>query len=149
MKILVCTDGSRNSIKAVLKAVDIVSGCRVDRVSLISVYEKYHFPHVEHGYYEEQEEEVKRYHQANQELIRSHEKHLEHAAMRFRENNIEPELILLEGHPADKIAETARDGKYDMIIMGNRGRGGLKKLLLGSVSNAVIQETEASVLVVK
>lgn len=58
-------------------------------------------------------------------------------------------MRLKEGHVADAIAETAKERGIDMIIMGNRGRSGLKKLLLGSVSNAVIQETQSSVLVVK
>lgn len=149
MKILVCIDGSPQSIKAVVKAVDIASGCRIDQVTLISVYEKYPFPHVEHGYHDVLDEEIKQYEFANKELIQNHEKYLEHAAMRFREKNIEPEKILAEGNPAHTISETAEKGNFDMIIMGSRGRGGLKKLLLGSVSNAVIQETEASVLVVK
>lgn len=36
-----------------------------------------------------------------------------------------------------------------MIVIGSRGLGGLRKLLLGSVSSAVQQEAHCSVLVVK
>ncbi len=74
---------------------------------------------------------------------------LEEATAKFKEKGIEPHTILEEGHASHTISRIADEGDYDMVIMGNRGLGGLKKIFLGSVSNAVIQETKASVLVVK
>jgi nucleotide-binding universal stress UspA family protein len=149
LKLLVCVDGSPQSMKAVVKAVEIASGCQINEVTLISVYDKYPFPLIEDGSKYRVEEEMKKYNLLNEQMINHHKKYLEHAAMRFREKGIEPDLILKEGHPAHSIAEAAKEGGFDMIIMGSRGRGNLKSLLLGSVSNAVIQQTHASVLVVK
>ncbi len=53
------------------------------------------------------------------------------------------------GRPADVIARYAEEGGFDMIAIGSRGLGRLKKLLLGSVSNSVLQEARCSVGVVK
>ncbi len=48
-----------------------------------------------------------------------------------------------------KITRFASEEGIDMIVMGSRGHTGLKKLLLGSVSNAVVQEASTNVLIVK
>jgi nucleotide-binding universal stress UspA family protein len=39
--------------------------------------------------------------------------------------------------------------KPDVIIMGSRGLGGFSKLLLGSVSNKVVDHVSSSVLVIR
>ena len=56
---------------------------------------------------------------------------------------------LMEGSPADKIIETAKEGNFDMIVMGSRGLGGIKELFLGSVSDKVADDAECPVLIVK
>lgn len=149
MKLLVCVDGSVPSNKAIEKAIEIASGCRVDQITLISVYEKYPLPLIEHASYSAMEEEMNHYQEMNKRVITDHEAILEKASQRFKNEGLLTETLLKEGHPADTIAQTAETLGVDMIVMGNRGRGGLKKLFLGSVSNAVIQESQASVLVVK
>ena len=68
----------------------------------------------------------------------------------FEEKNIKARTILKEGHPSHTIVSVACEEGFDMIVIGSRGLGGLKKVFLGSVSNAVIQEAEnCSVLTVK
>ena len=57
--------------------------------------------------------------------------------------------VLVEGRPADKIVEIAKEGKVDVIVMGHRGLSGITKLLLGSVSNQVVDEASCSVIIVK
>lgn len=39
MKILVCTDGSKQSVKAIKEAAKIAEGCNVDEVAILHVYE--------------------------------------------------------------------------------------------------------------
>ena len=47
------------------------------------------------------------------------------------------------------IVEFAEKEKVDLIVMGTRGLGGFKKLLLGSVSNGVVSHAPCSVLIVR
>jgi nucleotide-binding universal stress UspA family protein len=56
---------------------------------------------------------------------------------------------LMEGHPVDKIIETAHEGKFDMIVMGRRGQGHLTHTLLGSVSDRVADQTPCALLIIK
>ncbi len=56
---------------------------------------------------------------------------------------------LLFGSPAESIMTVARSQKCDLIIMGTRGVGGLKGLLLGSQIQKVISLSEVPVLAVK
>ncbi len=51
--------------------------------------------------------------------------------------------------PAQGIVDFAAEKQSDLIIVGGRGMGGFKKLLLGSVSNSVLHYANCSVLVVK
>lgn len=56
---------------------------------------------------------------------------------------------VLEGSAEDQIERYAIAGEYDLIIIGSRGLSGLKKLMLGSVSQKVVQKAHCPVLVVK
>ena len=58
-------------------------------------------------------------------------------------------MLLQEGDAAQRIMETAREVKCGLLLMGSRGRGGFKELLLGSVSHKVTNHADYSVLVVK
>jgi len=51
--------------------------------------------------------------------------------------------------PAQGIVDYAEASKADLIILGARGLGGFKKLLMGSVSNSVLHYSGCSVLVVR
>lgn len=149
MKILLCVDGSKESGKALDKTIEIASGCRIDRVAILNVFERVSFPMVTEGSHDFDPEIMESYQQMNDELLKEHEQVLEKAADRLREAGIDPEKMLKEGHPAHTISQAAEENGFDLIIIGSRGQSGLKKALLGSVSNTVLQETNISVLVVK
>lgn len=47
------------------------------------------------------------------------------------------------------ITDFANSKKVDLIVMGSHGRTGFKRMLLGSVSNGVVQQARQPVLIVK
>lgn len=59
------------------------------------------------------------------------------------------EVLLQEGDAAKKIMETANEIKCGLLILGSRGRGGFKDLLLGSVSHKVTSHADCPVLIAK
>jgi nucleotide-binding universal stress UspA family protein len=52
------------------------------------------------------------------------------------------------GDPAEAIIDAVKRGKFDILIVGRRGRGQLKGLLLGSVSQKLATLTPCAVMVV-
>nr|WP_256872797.1 universal stress protein [Candidatus Entotheonella palauensis] len=57
--------------------------------------------------------------------------------------------ILTQGSVSSKIVDIAVEQGCDGIIIGSRGLGGWKRLMLGSISNAVAAKTTLPVIVVK
>lgn len=53
------------------------------------------------------------------------------------------------GGPADTIAQTAREMRADLIVMGTHGRGALGHLLIGSVADRVIRLAHCPVMTVR
>ncbi len=62
---------------------------------------------------------------------------------------IKIEKSMVEGDPCEQILRAAREWKADLIIIGAHGRRGLERLMLGSVSQTVTNESTCSVTVVK
>ena len=56
---------------------------------------------------------------------------------------------VLEGDPATSIIEFASKNGADLIVTGSRGLSTFKRVLLGSVSTKIVQESRIPVLVVK
>jgi len=56
---------------------------------------------------------------------------------------------IVEGAPSSSILKTAEELGVELIILGTRGRTGLRRLLLGSVAEKVIRHARCSVLVVR
>lgn len=53
------------------------------------------------------------------------------------------------GLPSDVIASRAKDGGYDLIVMGTHGRSGLARLVVGSVAEAVMRRAQVPVLTLR
>lgn len=62
---------------------------------------------------------------------------------------IKAESILVRGRPQDRILATAESMCADMIVIGSRGRHGVEKFFLGSVSSEVAEHAQCDVLIVK
>ena len=51
-------------------------------------------------------------------------------------DRVEP--VILMGDPADELVHYAEENGCDLIVVGRRGRGGLERLILGSVSSKIV-----------
>jgi nucleotide-binding universal stress UspA family protein len=60
---------------------------------------------------------------------------------------VQVEALAVEGRAAERLVEAA-DGA-DLLVVGSRGRGGFKGLLLGSVSQQVAQHAPCPVVIVR
>lgn len=57
--------------------------------------------------------------------------------------------VLISRSIGEAILEELEEGNYDLVVMGTHGLSGVKKLLLGSVSEAVVHHTTKPVLLIK
>ena len=63
--------------------------------------------------------------------------------------NVAVEPVILEGNPADEIVNFAEKNDIDLIVMGTLGKTGIKRFLLGSVAENVVRHSKKAVLVVR
>jgi nucleotide-binding universal stress UspA family protein len=68
------------------------------------------------------------------------------AAAKKLEPSLEGEALTVQGHAADALLEQSAEAT--LIIVGRRGLGGFKSLLLGSVSQQVVQHATCPVVIV-
>ena len=73
---------------------------------------------------------------------------LDAATEMIGESAFEIQAELLEGLEAESILNFAKSSQADIIVMGTRGMGTLKGMLLGSVSRKVIHYANCPVMVV-
>jgi nucleotide-binding universal stress UspA family protein len=69
------------------------------------------------------------------------------ACSALRANGVNVHLEIREGKPSEEIVRLAR--KADLIVMCTHGRGGFKRIVLGSVTEEVIRHAETPILVTR
>jgi nucleotide-binding universal stress UspA family protein len=74
--------------------------------------------------------------------------HLDEAAEKLTARGIPTTTLHQNGDPVDVIVDTAKAGHYDTIVVGSRGHGLAKRLLVGSVSTGVLRHATCDVVVV-
>lgn len=68
-------------------------------------------------------------------------------AERLRGGPAKAEVV--SGSPAHEIVRYAREGGFDLVVVGTHGRTGIRHMVLGSVAERVIREAHCAVLVVR
>lgn len=63
--------------------------------------------------------------------------------------SINAKFDVIEGSPAESICEYAAAENADLIIVGNSGKGGIKKMFLGSTSTKIARNAPCPVLIAK
>jgi len=66
-----------------------------------------------------------------------------------QEANVPIETAVLDGSPSREIVRYAEREACDLIVMGTHGRGGIDRLLLGSVAERVVRSSNVPVLTVR
>lgn len=137
-KILVTHDGSKASDKALKKAVEI--GTKFEStIMVLSVIPELYLTELSDADRQRIADMLTEEIKVAMEKIR--------ASLAGR--SIDAKIILRQGDPAEKILETAKKMKVDLIVTGSHGRHGAKKFLLGSVSTRIVDYSSCPVLVVK
>ena len=77
------------------------------------------------------------------------EKSLKHTEDQLLEQGIKADADLVLGYPAEKIIETAKEMKPDLIIIGAKGLRATLGILLGGVAQQVVEYSCCPVLVVR
>lgn len=67
----------------------------------------------------------------------------------LRDVPVSRRTIVAEGTPAASILRVAESERVDLIVMGTHGRGGIQRLLAGSVAERVVAESTVPVLTVR
>lgn len=148
MKLIVCFDGSDPSKRAIEKAHQLTADCGVHEVTIIHAYQDNYWISLGDGY-APSPDMLKKLEEYEKSQIQEKEEVIRELAKTFHDTEVVVDIKTIHGHPARVITKVAEEGNYDLIIIGSRGLGGIRKVVLGSVSNAVMQGTKVSVMVVK
>ena len=140
MDLLVAVDFSKSTEKIVIKAKDIARALSA-KVWLLHVAE----PDPEFVGLERGPRSVR---DSLAQEFRNEHLQIQQVADRFRESGIEATALLVQGATSQAILEEASRLDADMIVVGSHGRGAMYQLLLGSVSEGVIQNADRPILVI-
>lgn len=67
---------------------------------------------------------------------------------RLKSVGVDARAEVVEGHAAEGIVAFARDGGADLIALTTHGRGGIERVVFGSVADGVVRNAPCPVLVV-
>jgi nucleotide-binding universal stress UspA family protein len=140
-RILLATDGSDQSDLAATTAAELAKGTdsELDVIYVLEV-EPWHLP--------------------QRELVQNPQRYkdLKEESRRIRDRQVEKieasggsvsNAHLAIGNPADQIVAYAQDQGAGLIVMGSRGLGGIRRALMGSVSDAVVRHAHCPVMIVR
>ena len=141
-KILVAVDGSESSKNALEQALEHSAKWNAELL-VVSVV-----PPISSVTYMGQHEYITHY----REFLRESQKKVLNEVSSIVNNNypdMKFETRLEEGRPSDVIVDLARNEDVDLIVMGSRGMGGIRGLVLGSTSRSVVNSCTKPILIVK
>jgi nucleotide-binding universal stress UspA family protein len=140
--ILVPVDGSSTAQLAVDKAISLAKAFD-SRVTAIFVIDPYPFTGVGTDFAYGQAEYLSAATAEANAAIKA-------ARAAFEQAGVKVDTSVIESHAAWRgVVQAAEAVQADLIVMGSHGRSGLEKLVLGSVTQAVLSHTKLPVLVVR
>ena len=138
-RIIVPTDGSASSRPAINHAAELaaVHDATIDAVYVVNLASFSGVP--SEGSWEG----------VSKALEREGEEALDVVETTCSTHDVPVERVRLEGRPSQRIVEYATNQGADLIVMGTHGRGGLDRLLLGSVAERVVRSAPVPVMTVQ
>jgi len=136
--ILLATDGSQEAELARSTAVDIATSTdsELHLVTVAPGYPSYdvNVPNV-----------VEQLHEQAEKVLHEQAEKVEREGGKVAQKH----LRIAERRRAQQILQVAEDIQAGLIVMGSRGRGGLRRALMGSVSDPVVRHAHCPVMIVR
>ncbi len=154
-KILLATDGSKQATLAAKTALDIADKTN-SALHVVHVTAPLHHP----GYYEGLYESSSTQEGIEEMMVnlQLEQEELERRAQRLLDEQVEKvkaiggnvvQSHLRIGRPDEEVVALAEEIGAGMIVVGSRGLGGIRRALMGSVSDSVVRHAHCPVLVVR
>lgn len=136
-KIVIAFDGSKGSWKAVEWAVGLAEkvGAELTAITVVKPPE-----------FSETISEVDEFWEDAEKYFRPQ---VEKLKLFGERNEIDIKTVFLHGHPAESIVRYAVEKGIDLIIMGTRGLGGFKSMVIGSVAQKVTTYSKVPVTIIR
>lgn len=137
-RILVPTDGSEQGQRAVEHAIDLASihGATIHGLYVVNTASYAGLP-MESSW------------EGVDEMLRADaEDAIELVEATAARADVPVETTIVDGTPSERIIRYAESADCDLIVMATRGRGGIDRLLLGSVTEKVVRGSTVPVLTV-
>jgi len=136
-KILVPLDGSKNSIRGLEMAITLARNCGATITGIYSIYSQ-------------SRSEFRGVGSVDKSLNVEIKKFMNEAKTLAAQNGIVFTDKIASGEIGYNIIKAAHGTpKFDIIVMGSRGRSNTKEMFFGSVSNYVIHTSKIPVVIVK
>jgi nucleotide-binding universal stress UspA family protein len=139
-RILVALDGSAHAGQALNEAIDLAKSSD-GSLTLMAVAPEPSIWLVDGAY--RRSEDLKA---LLQQIDSEHDSMLK-AAAETVPDGVPCATVLAHGSPGPTIVEHLEKGEHDLVAVGSRGRGAIRSLLLGSVSQHVAQASPVPVLI--
>ncbi len=135
-KILVPLDGSKSSFKGLGKAIYLARQCNatITGMYVISMYPRS---------WGDLANPIKT------RMFKDAKDVMDKAELISAQQGIVFHRKVVYGDPKSSISDAVRGNRFDLVVLGARGLGPIKEMVLGSVSNAVLHRSKIPVLVVK
>ena len=139
--LLIPTDGSEASIRAAELGFRLALVCKA-KVTVMYVMDTSLMDELSR-FSDRQRNDVRA------ELRESGWRYVDYLEELARNYHVSVEKVILEGEPYKEIVDLAQRSDVDLIVMGHVGRHGPRRILVGSVTERVIEFANCPVLVVK
>ncbi len=141
MKILLPVDGSKSSLNATKYVAKLVGNLRTKCfVTIMNIHDDVGLNHVKRFIPKDTVDDYLR--ELSEKELRAAQKILDQV-------EVQHTMVIKRGNVAQEIVALASKEKFDLIVLGAKGRSGFMDALVGSVAQKVVQAAKQPVLLIK